>query len=121
VSFAELVCLTAVLGLIVCLLICCTGPMAIKEPSMPLPFTAHDARWQTLVHGSPVHVSLSCTLPRTELPLLLALLQDWSQGLVLADAPPLVTLHDPDQTIALGTLQTALGPAMRAALAAGGS
>jgi hypothetical protein len=80
---------------------------------MPRPCSADDPRWQTLVHGSPVHVSLCCGIPRTELPLLLALVRSWSEGLVLSDADHLhLVLHDPDAAIALETVVTAVGPAV---------
>jgi hypothetical protein len=70
---------------------------------------ATDTRWQILVHGSPVHVTLCGELQRVDLPTFLVLLRAlqrlWPDG-----APLHLVISDPDGTLTPEAVTPAVGP-----------
>jgi hypothetical protein len=73
------------------------------------PDPSNDTHWQTLVHGSPVHMTLCGDLQRVDLPAFLALLRT-----VQELWPPHTQLHlvisDPGGTLTSEAVTAAVGP-----------
>jgi hypothetical protein len=80
-----------------------------------VPDPAADIRWQTLVHGAPVHVTLGGALQRVDLPAFLVLLRAlqrlWPDG-----APLHLVIRDPDGILTPEAVIPAVGPQVRVAI-----
>jgi hypothetical protein len=81
----------------------------------PPPAPSADTRWQTLVHGLPVHVTLCGDLPRLDLPAFLVLLRS-ARELWPEQAHLHLVISDPDGTLTLEALAAAVGPHVTVAL-----
>jgi hypothetical protein len=79
------------------------------------PDPAADTRWQSLVHGSPVHVALCGDLQRADLPAFLVMLREvqrlWPDG-----APLHLVIRDPDGTLTPEAVTPAVGPQVSVAI-----